>query len=68
MWDLFPRYQSSAPLRQGGWNHVKLVISGRRMNIFINGAREPTLKIGRLEGDNDGGGGLMLDGPGIFPI
>jgi hypothetical protein len=65
MWDLFPQYQSAAPLRQGEWNHVKLVISGRRMSIFVNGMKEPILKIGRLEGDNEEGG-LMLQGPGIF--
>ena len=38
LWDVFPQYQGPAPLHQGDWNHVKLVISGRRMNIFINGA------------------------------
>jgi hypothetical protein len=65
MWDLFPQYQSPAPLRQGEWNHVKLVISSGRMNIFINGEKKPTLKIGHLEGDNKEGG-LMLQGPGIF--
>jgi hypothetical protein len=65
LWDLYPQYQGRAPLRMGEWNHVKLVVSGKRMNIFINGATEPTLKIGRLEGDT-GEGGLMLQGPGIF--
>lgn len=65
LWDMFPQYQGPAPLRQGEWNHIKLVVSGRRMNIFINGATEPTLKIGRLEGDMEEGG-LMLQGPGIF--
>ncbi|HEX4228765.1 MAG TPA: hypothetical protein VHZ07_08845 [Bryobacteraceae bacterium] len=65
LWDVFPQYQSPAPLHQGEWNHVKLVISGRRMDIFINGAEKPTLKIGRLEGDTEEGG-LMVQGPGIF--
>jgi hypothetical protein len=65
LWDLFPQYQGPAPLRSGQWNHVKLVISGKRMNIYINGANQPTLKIGRLEGDTDQGG-LMLAGPGFF--
>jgi hypothetical protein len=65
LWDVFPQYQGPAPVRQGDWNHVKLVVSGRRMNIFINGATEPTLKIGRLEGDSEEGS-IMLDGPGIF--
>jgi hypothetical protein len=65
LWDLFPQYQSPAPLKESGWNHVKLVVSGRRMNIFINGAASPTLKIGNLEGDALEGG-LMFEGPGTF--
>jgi hypothetical protein len=65
LWDLFPQYQGPAPLRPDDWNHVKLVVSGRRMNIFINGALQPTLKVGRLEGNTEDGG-LMLEGPGIF--
>jgi hypothetical protein len=65
LWDMFPQYQGPAPLRMGEWNHIKLVISGRRMNVFVNGGTEPSLKIGRLEGDT-GDGGLMLQGPGIF--
>lgn len=65
LWDLFPQYQAPAPLREGEWNHIKMVISGQRMNIYINGAKTPTLKIGRLEGDAQEGG-LLLHGPGIF--
>ncbi len=53
LWDLFPQYQGPAPLRENQWNHVKLVISGKRMNIYINGTTQPTLKIGHLEGDTD---------------
>jgi len=65
LWDMFPQYQGPAPLRQDEWNHIKLVVSGSRMNVFVNDAAEPTLKIGRLEGDK-GEGGLRLQGPGIF--
>ncbi len=65
LWDLFPQYQGPAPLHQGEWNHIKLVVSGKRMNIFVNGQVQPALKIGRLEGDASEGG-LMLAGPGIF--
>ena len=65
LWDLFPQYQGPAPLRTGQWNHVKLVISGKRMDIYINSATQPTLKIGRLEGDT-AQGGVMLAGPGFF--
>src|SRR5215475_5981139 len=42
-----------------------MVISGRRMNVFVNDATSPTLKVGRLEGDAMKGG-LRLQGPGTF--
>jgi hypothetical protein len=65
LWDMFPQYQRPAPLRQSGWNHIKLVVSGQRMNVFINGTKAPSLKIGNLEGDSLDGG-LALQGPGVF--
>jgi hypothetical protein len=65
LWDLFPQYQTRAPLRENGWNHIRMVISGRRMNVFVNDATSPTLEIGRLEGDSLKGG-IRLQGPGTF--
>ena len=65
LWDLFPQYQTRAPLRENGWNHIKMVVSGRRMNVFVNDAASPTLKVGRLEGDAIEGG-LRLQGPATF--
>lgn len=65
LWDLFPQYQSRAPLRENGWNHIKMVVSGRRMNVFVNDVPSPTLEVGRLEGDAVKGG-LRLQGPGTF--
>ncbi len=65
LWDFYPQYQSRAPLRENGWNHIKMVVSGRRMNVFVNDAAAPTLKVGRLEGDA-GKGGLRLQGPATF--
>ncbi len=65
LWDLFPQYQGPASLREGQWNHIRVVVSGQRMNVFINGAKSPSLKIGRLEGDALEGG-LLLQGPGVF--
>lgn len=65
LWDLFPQYQAPAQLKNGDWNHVKLVVSGQRMNVYINSAQTPTLKIGRLEGDASEGG-IWLIGPGFF--
>ncbi|WP_321477202.1 hypothetical protein [uncultured Paludibaculum sp.] len=65
LWDLFPQYQTRAPLRENGWNHIRMVVSGRRMNVFVNDAPLPTLEVGRLEGDAMQGG-LRLQGPGTF--
>src|SRR4051812_29058189 len=65
LWDLFPQYQARAPLRENGWNHIKMVVSGRRMNVFVNDVSSPTLEVGRLEGDAVTGG-LRLQGPGTF--
>ena len=64
-WEMYPEYQASAPLSVGHWNHVRLVVSGRRMNVYINGATSPTLVVGRLEGDALKGG-LELAGPAEF--
>jgi hypothetical protein len=65
LWDFFPQYENRAPLRENGWNHIKMVVSGRRMNVFVNDAPSPTLEVGRLEGDTLKGG-LRLQGPGTF--
>jgi hypothetical protein len=65
LWDFFPQYENRAPLRENGWNHIKMVISGRRMNVFVNDAASPTLEVGRLEGDAMKGR-LRLQGPGTF--
>jgi hypothetical protein len=65
LWDFFPQYENRAPLRESGWNHIKMVVSGRRMNVFVNDAPSPTLEVGRLEGDAMTGR-LRLQGPGTF--
>ena len=65
LWDVLPQYQTSAALRQNEWNHVKVVVSGRRMNVFVNGTASPTLVVGSLEGDTQEGQ-LALIGPGAF--
>src|SRR4051794_20375358 len=65
LWDFFSQYQTRAPLRENGWNHIKMVVSGPRMNIFVNDAPTPTPQVGRLEGDAMKGG-LRLQGPATF--
>ena len=65
LWNVYPQYQSRAPVFADGWNHVRLVISGKRMNVFVNDSSQPTLKVGELLG-NSMQGGLELHGPAAF--
>lgn len=51
LWDVYPQYQASAPFRENEWNHLRLVISGKRMNVYVNGRTEPSLRVAHLEGD-----------------
>jgi hypothetical protein len=51
LWNVYPENQSRAPVFADGWNHVRLVVSGKRMNVFINDAAQATLVVGELEGD-----------------
>jgi len=65
LWDAFPQFQRPAPIFPQGWNHFKIVISGRRMNIYVNEAVTPTLFVGRLEGDATDGE-IQVSGPATF--
>lgn len=64
LWNAYPQYQARAFILPG-WNHIKLVVSGRRMNVYINGLPEPALTVGQLEGSN-AEGGLAFRGPAFY--
>lgn len=49
-WDLYGQYQTRGPIRMGSWNHVKLVVSKRRLNVFVNASRDPVLVVNRMAG------------------
>jgi hypothetical protein len=61
LWDLMPHFQGAANLKLNDWNHVKLVISGRQMLIYINDLTKPIMEIPRLEGSFSTGE-LAFDG------
>jgi len=64
LWNSYPQYQTRAFILDG-WNHFKLVVSGHRMNVYINGQPKPALAVGNLEGSSMEGG-LELSGPAFF--
>lgn len=61
LWDLYPEYQAPALLKPGEWNHVKLVISGSRLQVFLNQAPQAVLDIPKLEA-NSRQGSIAFEG------
>jgi hypothetical protein len=67
MWDMLYPYQANADFKKGQWNHVRLVISGKQMKVYVNasGNAKPNLVIPRLEG-NTLSGTLAFDGESVI--
>lgn len=61
LWDLFDWFQGPAPIRNDEWNHVKLVVSGSQMIVFVNDMNTTVLEIPQLEG-NTPSGRIAFDG------
>lgn len=61
MWDMYPQYQGPAPTKKDAWNHLKLVIAGKQMKVYMNQQKEPVLEIPKLEG-NIGEGAIAFEG------
>ena len=64
LWDILPALQKPARYLPGQWNHLKLVVSGRRLKVWVNGG-EPALDVAKLEGETTEGG-IVLMGPGFL--
>ncbi len=64
-WDLFPQFETAAPIASNGWNHIKLVVSGRRLKVFVNNTKTPSLTIASMEGPALSGS-IALHGPAYF--
>jgi hypothetical protein len=54
-WDLLPYCQGAANLVKGQWNHVKMVVSGSQMLVYVNDLIHPTCEITQLEGNTKTG-------------
>ncbi len=65
IWDLSDEYQSGAVINQTGWNHVKLVISGKQMRAYVNDMSRPVLAIPELEGETETGN-ISLSGNVVY--
>lgn len=62
VWDLTDEYQAGAILNIPGWNHVKLVVSGRQMKAYVNDMSRPAMVVPALEGGTVNGGIFFMGG------
>jgi hypothetical protein len=65
MWNMYPQYQAPALQKEKDWNHVKMVVSGLQMRVYVNDMSRPALEIPRLEG-NTQKGSIAFDGNAFF--
>jgi hypothetical protein len=64
-WDLFPEYQASAPIHTLSWNHLRVVVLGRTMRVYVNRSSQPALSVDHMEGSALAGG-LTFGGPAKY--
>ncbi len=64
-WNIYPQYQNSAPISEKGWNHMRIVVTGARLRLFINRENQPSIDVPRLQG-LAGTGGIAVKGPAAF--
>ncbi len=64
-WNIYPNYQSPAPISSTGWNHVHIEVVGDGMRVYLNHATEPSLVVPRLWGLRQDGG-LAFKGPATY--
>ena len=65
IWDLSDEYQAGAVINQNGWNHIKLVVSGKQMRAYVNDMKTPVLQVPELEGRRESGS-ISLSGNVIY--
>jgi hypothetical protein len=55
LWDMLGYYQGPAIIKKNEKNHIKLVVSGMQMIVYVNDLKRATLEIPRLEGNTRSG-------------
>jgi hypothetical protein len=49
-WQLYPQLQAATELPAEQWTHVRVVVEGDAMRLFVGGSSQPTLEVARLRG------------------
>jgi len=64
-WDALPQFQTFSDFTLTETSHVKMIISGKQMKVWVNHPERPTLIVPRLEGDVTHGT-LAFQGPQVI--
>ncbi|AYN66336.1 hypothetical protein D1013_02505 [Euzebyella marina] len=65
LWDLTDEYQAASSLLENQWNHIKMVINGKQMRVYVNNMKKPSLYIPAMEGITSSGA-ISLSGNVVF--
>ncbi len=49
-WQLYPEFNSKIDLPRLQWTHVRVEVTGRRLEVFLNNDQKPVLRVDRLRG------------------
>lgn len=63
--NMYSHFDGPADFHNDQWNHVKIVLSGVQMKVYVNNMTETVLDIPRLE-SNSGNGNIGFDGQAYF--
>ena len=63
--NMYSHFDGPADFHNDEWNHVKIVLSGTQMKVYVNNMKETVLDIPRLE-SNSNTGPIGFDGPAYF--
>ena len=55
-WQLYAQHQAGAEFYTTQWNHLKLVINGARLEVYLNGVAQPTMIVANLRHEVQPGG------------
>ena len=58
-------YQAAVNLFETGWNHIKMVVHGKQMRVYVNDMKKPALWVPAMEGITEKGG-IGLEGNVIY--
>ena len=64
-WDIYANFQGPAQITTTGWNHVRLVVVGEKMAVYINRGAAPALIVPKLQGLSRDGG-IAFKGPAVY--